>query len=175
MRAVCFSVALAACAMGVAHAQQAPGDANVMGGVYACANITEPQARLACFDSAVAALKTAEARGEFAAVDANRVRQIERDAFGFSLPSLPRLGLPGRRDAEEEQIQTQVMKIARRGRFEGKPSFTMENGQVWVVLEGRENRNLLDGAEVTIRRASLGSYLLSAEKGGPAQRVRRAQ
>lgn len=174
MRAVCFSVAVAACAMGAAHAQQAPGDGNVMGGVYACAEIADAQARLACFDKTVAALKAAETRGEFAAVDAGRVRQIERDAFGFTMPSLPRLGLPGRRD-ENEQIQTQAMKIERLGRFDGHPSFTMDNGQVWVVLEGRENRNLRQGAQVTIRRASLGSYLLSSENGGPAQRVRRAQ
>lgn len=180
MRIVCISLA-AALVVGAAQAQQ-PGQQSpdALGKVYACAPVTDPQARLACFDAAVAGLRAAETQGEFAAVDAARVRQIERDAFGFSLPSLPRLGLPGGRRGSDgaavsEQPQSQAMKIARLGRFDGRRSFTMENGQVWVLIESTDNRNAEPGASVTIRKAALGSFLMSFEAGGPALRVRRAQ
>lgn len=182
MRTLVRSMVIAACVTGAAHAQPAPERAQspeAMSKVYACAEIADAQQRLACFDAAVAGMRTAETRGEFAAVDANRVRQIERESFGFMLPSLPRLGLPsGRRDGNavaEEPAQSQAMKIARLGRFDGRNSFIMDNGQVWVVLDTQENRLARQGAAVTVRKATLGSYLMSVDAGGPALRVRRAQ
>jgi hypothetical protein len=183
MRPVFMSlVATLACA-GAAAAQESPATAsppNVLAKVYACAAVPEAQARLACFDAEVAALRTAETEGQFAAVDATRARQIQRESFGFSLPSLPQLGLPTfRRPSEggppEENLDSQSMKIARLGRFDGRTSFIMENGQVWVLVEAQENRNAKAGAEVNIRKAALGSFLMSVEAGGRALRVRRAQ
>lgn len=183
MRALCISLVLMAALAGNAIAQQAPAEAQTpeaLNKVYACAAVAGAEARLACFDAAVAAMRSAEAQGEFAAVDANRVRQIERESFGFSLPSLPRLGLLGRGRAADtaalaEPPSTQTMRIARTSRFDGRDSFVMDNGQVWVLIEAKENRHARQGAEVTIRKAALGSYLLSVEAGGAALRVRRAQ
>lgn len=150
--------------------------------VYACGEIAESAARLACFDAAVAAMKTAQTQGQFAAVDAAGVRQIEREAFGFSLPSLPRLGLPGLRRgdggvaaAETERTPELTLTIARIGSFDGRPSFVMDNGQVWVVIGNEGNRLARPGGAVTIRRASMGSYLMSIAAGGTALRVRRAE
>lgn len=181
MRAVCISLVLACSLAGTAAAQPAPSPQSpeALAKVYACANITESEARLACFDAAVSGLRTAENTGEFAAVDANRVREIQRESFGFTLPSLPRLGLPGTRRADgtvvDEAPATQAMKITRIGRLDGNQTFVMDNGQVWAVVVTQENRNARPGATVTVRKASLGSYLLSAEGGGPALRVRRVQ
>lgn len=181
MRTLLLTISFLACATGAAHAQSAPPAAQspeALGKVYACAEISDAQQRLACFDAAVAGMRTAETRGEFAAVDANRVRQIERESFGFTLPSLPRLGLPGRRDTDgitAETPQSQAMKIARTSRFDGRNSFVMDNGQVWVLLDTQENRFAKQGAAVTVRKATLGSYLMSVDAGGPALRVRRAQ
>jgi len=182
MRTLLISMIVAACATGAARAEQAPAGAQspeAMNKVYACAEIADAQQRLACFDAAVAGMKTAETRGDFAAVDANRVRQIQRESFGFMLPSLPRLGLPSARrttdDAAEELPQSQAMTIARTSRFDGRNSFVMDNGQVWVLLDTQSNRFAREGAAVTVRKATLGSYLMSVEAGGPALRVRRAQ
>lgn len=181
MRAVCISMAVAFLVCGPAAAQSASGNQSpeALAKVYACAGVAEAEARLACFDAAVAGLRSAEATGEFAAVDANRVREIERESFGFSLPSLPRLGLPGTRRADgtvvDEAPSSQSMKIVRLGRSDGNQTFVMDNGQVWMVLVAQENRYARVGATVTVRKASLGSYLLSADGGGPALRVRRTQ
>jgi len=183
MRAVCISLFVAFSFAGTAMAQPAPAQGaqspEALAKVYACATLTEPDKRLACFDAAVAGLRTAENTGEFAAVDANRVREIERESFGFSLPSLPRLGLPGTRRADgtvvTEAPSVQTMKIVRLGRLDGNPTFTMDNGQVWAVIVAQENRLARPGAVVTVRKASLGSYLLSVEAGGSALRVRRVE
>jgi hypothetical protein len=67
------------------------------------------------------------------------------------------------------------MKIARLGRLDGNQTFIMDNGQVWAVIVAEENRRARPGATVTVRKASLGSYLLSVENGGAALRVRRVE
>jgi hypothetical protein len=185
MRFVFVAAALLWCgAAPGAVAQPAPPQAQspeAIAKVYACAAIADAAARLACFDAAVGAMKAAEAGGEFAAVDAAGVRQIEREAFGFSLPSLPRLALPTLRRseaagaAEPERTAEMAMTIARIGRFDGRPSFVMSNGQTWVLIDTQSNRLARPGATVTVKRAALGSYLMSVEAGGAALRVRRAE
>jgi hypothetical protein len=184
MRQPCTAAAAAAilALAGTAFAQPAPLQSpEVVSKVYACADIADAAQRLACFDAAVAAMKSAETQGQFTAVDAAGVRQIEREAFGFSLPSLPKLGLPSlRRDggaaaAEPERTAELAMTIARVGRFDGRQSFIMDNGQVWVLIDSQSNRLARAGEKVTVRRASLGSYLMSVVAGGSALRVRRAQ
>lgn len=183
MRSLFLSLATLLAFAATASAQQASpqrASPEVLARVYACAAMTDPQARLACFDTEVATLKSAESEGQFAAVDANRARQIQREAFGFSLPSLPQLGLPtfrrtGDGPAADENPDSQSMKIARLSRFDGRGSFVMENGQVWVRIDTEDNRNAKAGADVTIRKAALGSFLMSFDAGGRALRVRRAQ
>ncbi len=185
MRPLFLSLAALLVGAGTANAQQSPSSPGfrppgVMAKVYACAEVAEPQARLACFDAEIAALKAAETSGQFTAVDAARARQIQRESFGFHLPSLPQLGLaPSSRSpegaAQRDDLNSQAMKIARAGRFDGRPSFIMENGQIWVVIDTADNRHAKAGANVTIRKAALGSFLMSVEAGGRALRVRRAQ
>lgn len=175
------AVAFTAALTGSAAAQPAPLQSpDTVAKVYACSEIADSAARLACFDAAVAAMKTAQSQGQFAAVDAAGVRQIEREAFGFSLPSLPKLGLPGVRrgegnDDETDALRTAAMTISRVGRYDGRQSFVMDNGQVWVLIDTKENRLARAGAAVTIRKAALGSYLMAVDQGGAALRVRRAE
>jgi hypothetical protein len=169
-------------ALAAAAAAQTPPPARspeVLEKVYACRAIPDGAARLACFDAAVSDMKTAESEGRFAAVDQAGVRQIEREAFGFSLPSLPRLAMPrlgGGGAAEPAQPTAELaMTIRAVGRFDGRQSFVMDNGQTWVLIDSASNRLARPGASVTIKRASFGSYLMSVEAGGTALRVRRAQ
>ena len=156
----------------------APASPQVIQQVYACAEITDATARLACYDAAVGAMKTAQTGGQFAAVDAAGVHRLEREAFGFSMPSLPRLGLPGfgRGAQEAEQTDKVAMSIRRVGRMDGHTAFVMDNGQTWLVIDdGADNWRARSGAAVEIRRASLGSYLMKVIGGGAALRVRRSE
>lgn len=179
-----YLIAAGALAVGVTPAMAqpaAPGQSpEAIAKVYACSEIADAGARLACFDTAVAAMKTAETQGQFAAVDAAGVRQIEREAFGFSLPSLPRLAFPNLRSenggaAEAERTAEMHMTIARVGRYDGHVAFVMENGQTWIQVDSDASRLARAGRTVTIKRAALGSYLMSVDAGGPAMRVRRTE
>jgi hypothetical protein len=152
--------------------------------VYACAAIADSTERLACFDAAVGALRTADEAGNFVSVDREQVQELERDAFGFSLPSLPRLFGRGEENAANDQqeagaglsveeVELVVSRISMRG--DGRAVFTMENGQRWVQVQSERVRNLREGDTVTIRRASLGSFMLAPSDGGGGYRVRREE
>ncbi len=162
-----------------AQAQETP---TALAEVYACAGVQDAQERLACYDAAVAALQAADAGGDFAAVDRAQVETLEREAFGFSLPTLPRLF---RRDeaasAEEaverpaaspDSLQATVARVQRRG--SGRTAFILDNGQVWTQIESERADNVREGDAITIRRNAMGGYILSPERGA-AHRVRREE
>jgi len=60
--------------------------------VYACKSISNAQERLACYDSSVGRFEAAQKSGEVVTVSKTAIERVERDAFGFNLPSLPSLG-----------------------------------------------------------------------------------
>lgn len=192
MRFVLASLCIAALAASAASAQQPPATPGVLDQVYACAEIADETQRLACYDGAVGRLREAQTTGNLVAVDRAQAEDIDRDAFGFSLPSLGRLFGGGARESASaaasstpspsarppalERVDAMQLEIARVVmRRDGTASFTMTNGQVWSQIDNESPRNARAGGQVTIRRASMGSYLMSVEAGGPALRVRRTQ
>jgi len=56
-----------------------------------CQSIISDTDRLACFDEKVGAFSDAAKSGEIVAVEKETIKDIERDSFGFNLPSIPRL------------------------------------------------------------------------------------
>jgi hypothetical protein len=150
--------------------------------IYACAEKTDPTERLACFDTAVAAVKAAEARSEIVALDQPRVAAVRREAFGFRIPSLPKFSLPrpasgaaSSRQSEEE-TEEQVFAVARVGNAGGRLVLYLENGNVWQLNEaGDFNAPSRPPYNVRIRAAALGSYILSVEGRNKGYRVRRIE
>jgi|GEM_PF-589367 len=151
--------------------------------LYECSQKTNDAERLACFDAQVAALKAKEASSDVVVIDAPRVAQMRREAFGFNLPSLPKLGLPkltGLRGADnaaqqaDEERQTMVVtRISNQG---GRATLTMENGQIWQLIEAEEiNVYGRPPYSANIRSASLGSFILSFEGRNKGYRVRRVE
>jgi hypothetical protein len=184
MRIVMASLAFIAFAGPVAAQEQAPTTPDVLDQVYACRTITDETQRLACYDTAVGRLREAQDTGNLVAVDRQQAQEMDREAFGFSLPSLSRIfgggGGGGNQSAAStprfEQIDEIQMEIASVTHRRNMPStFRMTNGQVWVQIDDEVARNVRQGGRVTIRRAALGSYLMAVEAGGPAIRVRRMQ
>lgn len=176
MRIALSSLAFLALASS-ATAQPAPPTPGVLDQVYACAAIAGEPERLACYDGAVGRLRAAESSGQVVAVDRARAEEVEREAFGFTLPSLPRLfGRRGEGVAAPEEVAEARLEIARVESRPNRPAtFTMTNGQVWTQIDGESARNVREGGAVTIRRAAMASFLMSVEAGGPAIRVRRTQ
>ena len=56
--------------------------------IYDCKSIENGPDRLSCYDSAVGKFKEAEQSGQVVTVDKEAIETVERDAFGFNIPSL---------------------------------------------------------------------------------------
>ncbi|OQW57813.1 MAG: hypothetical protein A4S17_04155 [Proteobacteria bacterium HN_bin10] len=185
MRIVLAGLAFVAFA-GPVVAQEQSAAPDVLNQVYACRTIADEAQRLACYDGAVGRLQEAQNTGNLVAVDRGQAQEMDREAFGFSLPSLSRIfgggggGSPNQSGAatapQFERIDNIEMVIESVTHRRNLPStFRMSNGQVWVQIDDEVARNVRNGGRVTIRRASFGSYLMEVETGGPAIRVRRTQ
>lgn len=152
--------------------------------VYACAELMDDAARLTCYDEAVGRLKTAEEAGEIMAVTREEITEVQRDTFGFSFPSLPKLALPkigGGNEAGAVDENGQLLEIAvavtdiRRNPY-GKIIVTLENGQVWqqtdaISVPYSRRRGVEDAL---IKRAAFGSYRIKLD-GGRAFRAKRIE
>ena len=171
-RFLVMSIAIAALGS-TAFAQTPASTPQALTDVYACAQVQDGAQRLQCYDSAVGRLRQAETQGQVVAVDRQQAREIERDAFGFNLPSFSRL-LPNL-DGGDERLDNVQMTVARvRTNPLGFSTFEMENGQVWTQVEAVNAGNVRAGDVVSIRSAALGSFRLFSSRGGPGHRVRRA-
>lgn len=174
MRVVLASLCLIAFAAPAA-AQEPPATPDALTQVYACAALTEEAARLTCYDTAVGRLRTEQSTGNIVAVDRGQIETIERESFGFALPSLPTIF---RRDPtrEQEAMSEANFTIERVSRHaDGRSTFYMTDGAAWTQVESESARNARPGENVTVRRAALGSFMMSFESGGRSQRVRRSQ
>ena len=166
-----------------AMAQQTPASPNVLNQVYSCRDIGDEAQRLACYDGAVGRLQEAQNSGGLVAVDRQQAQEMDRESFGFHLPSLSNIFGGGGGNSQSaastprfERVDNIPMEIASVAhRRNGPSTFTMTNGQVWVQIDDEAARNVRQGGSVTIRRATLSSYLMSVEAGGPAIRIRRVQ
>jgi hypothetical protein len=183
LSALVFTVAAAAA--GLASAQPA-STASPLSPIYACAEKTIPAERLACFDTAVAQVKAAEARSEIVTMDQPRVAAVRREAFGFRIPSFARFGLGGAGAAAgasasapkpaDDQIDEQDFAVARVGQAGSRVSLVLTNGNVWNLVEDeRFNAPRQTPFNVRIKSASMGSYILSVEGRNKGYRVRRVQ
>lgn len=151
--------------------------------VYACAQRAEPDARLACYDAAVAELRAAEGRQDVVAFDRQRVEQVRREAFGFRLPSLPRLGLPGPRPAPDApetanaaEIEEQTFTVARVGMSGDRFRLWLDNGQVWQFVDaGDMAAGPRPPFRIRIRGAAFGSFMMTVEGRNRGYRVRRIE
>lgn len=159
-----------------ASAQPAPSlTPEALSNAYRCAEVQDDAARLACYDDAIGRLRQAEAAGQIVALDREGVDGLQRDSFGFSLPNFARL-IPGvgsadGSDATLERIEMQVDRII--SLPYGRHNFVMSNGQIWAQTEAQSAANVRVGDTVTVRRAAMGSFLLSPARNGAAHRVRR--
>lgn len=93
-----------------AHAQSnTPPDE--LQAIFACKGLTNPQERLACYDSSVERFEAAQESGEVVTVSKTEIEKVERDAFGFNIPSLPNLGtLFGGGDKAEKSVKNSPKK-----------------------------------------------------------------
>jgi hypothetical protein len=136
-----------------------------------CRSISDPNARLACYDDAVARLDQAESSGQVVVLDREAAKQVKRQAFGFSIPSI---SLFSKGDKEEEVDRlTDTLKSARE-RADHRWVFELQSGAVWRQIDTNQFVNdPKPGDSVEIKRAALGSFMLKVNGRQPAVKVHR--
>jgi len=163
-----------------------------------CAEIADPQARLICYDAvypskaatAGAAVTRAPAPAVAPAVAPAPVVAAAPPAAAPvqaaappATPTEPAVAkggvstlfglLPKKDKAKAETslhaVVTQVQVLA------GGQLITLDNGQVWRLTENQREPFVKADQGVVIEAASLGSFLMSAERGGQAVRVKRVR
>lgn len=120
-----------------------------------CAEIALAADRLACYD-ALAGRQPQPSQGVW-------VAPSSKDAFGLSAAR--------RAPVEVERVGSISARVARLGLGpDGRPTVDLDNGQFWAL--DATDPLLVPGDPVTIRGASLNSYLLTTPQ-GRTHRVRR--
>jgi hypothetical protein len=147
--------------------------------VARCARLTADSERLACYDAAAswieAARGTASAEANTGVDNSDRAEDEKAVApgaasatRGFGAEQLGRNEL----DSKEEIHSRFVGEFSG---WRGNTRFPLENGQVWQQDEPGRMIYRAENPEVTIRRAAMGTYLLSVEGVRRALRVRRLE
>lgn len=160
-RGLATTALLAMAAPAVAQSEDAAP--SPLGALYGCTDLPGDAARLDCFDREIAALRARETAREVVAIDAEVAKELKRDSFGLSLPSLPKLKLPRLGgDGDAEEVRLAVKTVRKRGH---DWVVETENGQVWVQTSGRLNYVPKGDLEAIIEEGALGSYRLKLTNG----------
>jgi hypothetical protein len=140
-------------------AEPPPGPPPAVQAAIDCRKVADDAARLACYDAAVDGLGRQLAEGQVVAVDRAQVREVRKQAFGFTLPSLNLFSRGGDKPADVDEVELAV-ESARRGR-DGKWRLRLEGGQVWRQIDSADfSREPKPGATARIKKAVLGSYMM---------------
>lgn len=165
----CAGVAAAAvCGAAAAAPKVAPTNAPVVQAVVDCRKIDDSAQRLACYDASVDALTKAQASGDLVTLDRKQRQAVRKQAFGFTLPTLSMF------DTGEKQVDSidETLASASQG-VGGRWIFRMEDGAVWRQIDDEFlSRRPHPGSAIMIRKAMLGSYMLSVD-GQPGVRAHR--
>jgi hypothetical protein len=135
----------------------APTRAPIVQAVIDCRTITEPTARLACYDKAVDGMAQADAKGDLVTIDREQRQTVRRQAFGLTLPAL---SMFDRGKAENVDRITATVSAAARG-ADGKWLITLDDGALWRQTDDQELYPApRAGAQVTVRKGALGSFFM---------------
>ena len=141
-----------------------------------CADLSDPTARLKCFDAAAPQARRALTEAQ------SREKRGILDWFGFSRPPKPvtrpeEFGKPAApaEPGEITQLAATVTEFAKTPR--GKAIFILDNGQIWRQLDS-DSVDVIEPApgkpmKVTIEVGFLGSYNLSVDGRNAIVKVRR--
>lgn len=151
-----YALTLAAVAAPATSTTPAP----LLGAVLVCRTEASDAARLRCFDAAAAALGAASDAGKVVIVDREDIRRTRRSLFGFNLPTLPFFGGDESQSDDEPDIVDATVKSARALGYD-KWAFELDNGAIWQTTEPGRNTQPSAGQSVRIKKASMGSYMVS--------------
>ena len=166
MRRALFLVLAAALAIAAPASSAQPTEAKraaVLDALTACRKQTVDAQRLACFDKAAGALDEAEAKGQVVVVDREQVREVKRQAFGFTLPGLSLFGARGQPEERVDRVSYTIDHAGHTGA--GLWTFTTTEGPVWVQTDSSEELHIEPhkGSTLAVRGAALSSYFCNVD------------
>lgn len=148
-----------------------PRSPEALARLVACRSVADPAARLDCYDQATAELSSAAERGDVMVIDRDQAAVAGRQLFGFEVPSLTTLFSPRAGEAPIDAIETTLASARRADSI--RWVFDLTDGSRWAQIDSAPVRfQTREGQPVRVRRAALGSYLLTVG-GSRAVRVRR--
>lgn len=140
-----------------------------------CAGIAAPDDRLACYDKLAGRAPEPAATSAAGKVDSTAVGMpaaasaADRDPANFGLSQVQIHKTP----VGPESIQARVVRLSE-GQFGARGQVVLDNGQTWSFTDAEQDRRLRPGDLVTIKRAALGSFMLTTAS-KRSYHVRRAQ
>ena len=152
---------------GVAHAEQPRAQA--FDAVMACHSIVDIAQRAQCYDAATSRMADAEAKGEIIIIDRAQANAAHQEAFGLTLPTLSFL-TKALKPEEVDRINGVVR--AANADVNGRWTMSLESGAVWRQISGDLMRAPHAGSKVSIRKGSIGSFLMNVD-GQPSIKVHR--
>jgi hypothetical protein len=151
-----LALLLGASSAGLAQAEGVAGRDDVLASIRNCRMLPDDTARLACYDAAATRFVAAVDSGAVQVVSKDEIERTRRGLFGFSLP---RLGLFGSDEEQEQELASTVEAVVRQGRDGYR--FRIAEGSVWEIPDApRRLRPPRPGDEVVLKRASLGSFFI---------------
>lgn len=149
-------LAVAALASPAAAQRTAEGGAEIIQKLVDCRSAADDAAQLACYRAAAEALVRAEAEGDIVVVDRVDAREVRRQAFGLSLPSLSLFD----KGESEEELNTAVGQVrTARQDATGRWVLKLDSGATWTQVDTTPLRSSPKaGMPVMISKAALGSY-----------------
>ncbi|MBV7264924.1 hypothetical protein [Erythrobacter ani] len=150
-------------ATAAAQPAQAPTDAadaletpEVIEKMFGCREITDADARLACFDQEVAKVFAAQESRELVLAEREQIVEAKRGLFGLNLPKIRLFG-GGEGDEDVNEITATLASAEKLGN--GRHIFELEDGARWIEIESATGfRKFGAGDTIVIERAALGSY-----------------
>jgi hypothetical protein len=183
-------------ALGNTPAHTATADKDPLAALQKCRTLSDTSQKAACYDIAMDRLEADRAANKISIITGTQIEGLQRDAFGFNLPSLPRLrlgralGTPGKNALSDAQ-DTKAGKILKKSKSgevlrvaytvsrvsilpNGRKRIYLTDGQVWEQV-GSDAPRFRGSApyKVQIKKASMGSYLLAVEGSRRTVRIRR--
>jgi hypothetical protein len=159
--AVLVGAAAASALPVLAHAAEpSPQNAAAFQAVLDCRKVDDGAARLACYDAAAAKMGDAEKRGDIVVIDRAQASAAHREAFGLPIPSLDFV----RKALKPEEVDRLegVVKAARAD-INGRWTLVLEDGARWRQISGDLMRPPKAGSKVSIRRGTIGSFLMNVD------------
>ena len=144
--------------------------ASALQSVLDCRAITDDAKRLSCFDTTVSGMVDAEKKGDLVTMDREQRREVRRQAFGLTLPSLS-LFDRGEKGEDADKITTTVTSAAKGAN--GRWVIQLEGGATWRQIDDTDlYKTPHAGSAAVVKKGALGSFFMKVD-GDTAFRVHR--